>query len=75
MVVSHAEGCRVDSRQRLHRFILYAKALRGTALESVGYDQLIGSTFSDAIVRSRLISTATGVVHWATSVAVHQIDN
>ena len=44
---------------RLHRFILCMKRSGGAAHESGGCDQSIGSTVSDAIVRSSLWSTAT----------------
>ena len=40
----------------------------GTAHECGGCDQSIGSTVSDAIIRSWLWLTATGVSHWAVSV-------
>ena len=42
-----------------HRFILYTRRSGGTAHESGGCAQSIGSTVSDAIVRSQLWSTAT----------------
>ena len=60
VAASHAEGSRVDSRLRLHRFILCTRRPEGTAHE-LGWecDQSIGSTVSDAIVRSCLWSTAT----------------
>ena len=54
MVASHAEGCRVDSRQSLHRFILCTKELRGGGV----CDQSIGSTVFDAIVHSWLWTSA-----------------
>ena len=53
---------------RMHRFILCKRRSGGTAHEGGGFDQSIGYTVSDAIVRSWLGSTATRVLHWATSV-------
>ena len=44
---------------RLHRFILCTRRSGDTAHEGVGCDQSIGSTVSDAIIRSWLWSTAT----------------
>ena len=44
---------------RLHRFILCTRRSGGTAHEGGGWDQLIGSTVSDAIVRGWLWSTVT----------------
>ena len=44
---------------RLHWFILWTRRSVGTAHEGVGCDQSIGSTVSDAIVRSWLWLTAT----------------
>ena len=49
----------VDSPLILHRFLLCSRRSGITAYESGGCDQSIGSTFSDAIVRSWLWSTAT----------------
>ena len=72
VVASHAEGW-VDFRQRLHRFILCTRDSGGTAHEAGGCDQSIGSTVSDAIVRSWLWSTGTKRSHWATSVALLQV--
>ena len=43
----------------LHRFILCTSRSGGSDHEGGGCDQLIGSTVSDAIVRSWLWSTAT----------------
>ena len=64
VVASQAKGCkvvidRITAAAELHRFILCTRRSVGTAHEGGGYDQLIGSTFSDAIVRSWLWSTAT----------------
>ena len=56
-------------RQRLHWFILCMRRSEGTAHECGGCDQSIGSTVSDAIIRSWLWSTAIRVPHWATSVS------
>ena len=50
---------RIPDVAELHRFILCAKLSGGTANEGGGCDQSIGSTVSDAIVHSRLRSTAT----------------
>ena len=44
---------------RRHRFILYTRRSGGTGHEGGGSDQSIGSTVSDAIVRSWLRWTAT----------------
>ena len=59
VVASHAKGCKVDSRLRLHRFIICTIGSGGAANEGGGYDQSIRSTVSDAIVRSWSWSTAT----------------
>ena len=63
VVASHAEGCNVarsiPAVTELHRFILCTRRSGGTAHVSGGCDQSIGSTVSDAIVRSWLWSTAT----------------
>ena len=59
VVASHAEGWRVESRQRMHRFILCTRRSAGTAHEGGVCCQSIGSTVSDAIVNSWLWSTAT----------------
>ena len=50
---------RIPAVAELHRFILCTKRSGGTAHEGGGCDQSIGSTVSDAIVRSWLWSTAT----------------
>ena len=44
---------------RLHRFTLCTRRSGGTAHEGAGCDNSIGSTVSDAIVRSWLWLTAT----------------
>ena len=67
VVARHAKGCRVDSRQRLYRFILYTRRSGDTAHEGGWYDQSIRSNVSDAIFRSWLWLTATGDAHWDTS--------
>ena len=61
VVASHAEGCnvRIPAVAELHRFILCTRRSGGTAHAGGGCDQSIGSTVSDAIVRSWLWSTAT----------------
>ena len=61
VVASHAEGCKIESRAvaELHRFILCTIRSGGAAHEGGGCDQSVGSTDSDAIVRSWLWSTAT----------------
>ena len=59
VLASHVAGCRIDSRLRLHWFILYTKALRDATSGCGGCDQSIGSTISDSIVRSLLWSTTT----------------
>ena len=58
---------RFPVKLRLHRFILCTRRSGGTAHESRGCHQEIGSTVSDAIVHSWLWSTATMSSHWATS--------
>ena len=73
VVASHAEGCNVERSipavTELHRFILCTRRSGGTAHVGGGCDQLIGSTVSDAIVRSWLwFPPQLGVPHWATSV-------
>ena len=68
VVASHVEGCKIESRLRLHRFIQCTRRSGGTAREGGGCYQSIGSTVSDAIVRSWLWSTATRIPYWATSV-------
>ena len=55
---------RLPVELRLHRFYMRSG---GTANEGGGCDRSIGSTISDAIVRSWLWSTATGIPQWATS--------
>ena len=50
---------RIPAVAELHRFILCTRRSEGTAHEGGGCDQSIGSTVSDAIVRSWLWSTAT----------------
>ena len=59
VVASHAEVA-----------LIYAMdvALRGYCSSGWGCDQSIGSTVSDAIVRSWLWLTATRSSHWAASV-------
>ena len=63
VVASHAEGCNVarsiQAVAELHRFVLCTRRSGGTAHVAGGCDQSIGSTVSDAIVRSWLWSTAT----------------
>ena len=63
VVASHAEGCNVarsiPAVAELHGFILCTRRSGGTANVGGGCDQSIGSTVSDAIVRSWLWSTAT----------------
>ena len=59
VVASHAAvACSVPAL-RLHWFILRTRRSGGTAHEGGGCDQSIGSTISDAIVRSWLWLTAT----------------
>ena len=59
---------RIPAVAELHRFILCARCSGGTAHEGGGCDQSIGSTVSDAIVRSWLWSPlGLGASHWATS--------
>ena len=50
---------RIPAVAELHRFMLCTKRSRGTAHESGGCVPSIGSTVSQAIVRSWLWSTAT----------------
>ena len=50
---------RIQAVAELHPFILCTRRAGGTAHEGGGCDQEIASTVSDAIVRSRLWSTAT----------------
>ena len=50
---------RITAVAELHRFILCTRRSGGTAHDGWGCDQSIGSTISDAIVRSWLWSTAT----------------
>ena len=50
---------RIPAVAELHRFILCTRSLGGTVREGGGCDQSIGSTVSDAIVRSWLWSPAT----------------
>ena len=50
---------RIPAAAELHRFILCTSRSEGAAHEGGGCDQSIGSTVSDAIVRSRLWSTTT----------------
>ena len=50
---------RIMTVAELHRFILCTRGSRGTVHEDGGCDQSIGSTVSDAIVRSWLWLTAT----------------
>ena len=61
VVVSHAEGCKIESRLWLRcTYLYYARGAQGVLPMRVGgCDQSIGSTVSDAIVRSWLWSTAT----------------
>ena len=63
VVASHAEGYNIarsiPAVAELHRFILCTRRSVGTAHVGGGCDQSIGSTVSDAIVRSWLWSTAT----------------
>ena len=59
VVVSHAEGCWVDSQLWLRRFILCTRCSWGIAHVGGGCDQSIGSTVSDAFVCSWLWLTAT----------------
>ena len=58
VVASHAAE-NVRFPLRLHWFILCTRRSGGTAHEGGWYDQSIGSTVSDAIVRSWLWLTAT----------------
>ena len=62
VVASQAQCYRVDSQQRLNRFLLCTMRSGGTAHAGGASGQSIGSTVSDAIVRSCLGSTATIVV-------------
>ena len=50
---------RIPAVAELHRFILCTRRSGGTAHEGGGCDQPIGSSVSDAIVRSWLWSTET----------------
>ena len=50
---------RIPAVAELHRFILCTGSSRGTPHEGRGCDRSIGSTVSDAIIRSWLWSTAT----------------
>ena len=50
---------RIPAVAELHRFILCTRRSRGIAHESAGCNQSIGSTVSEAIVRSWLWFTAT----------------
>ena len=50
---------RIPTVAELHLFILCTRSSGGTGHGGSGYDQSIGSTVSDAIVRSWLWSTAT----------------
>ena len=63
VVASHAEGCNVarliPGVAELHRFILCTRRSGGTAHVGGGCDRSIGSTVSNAILRSWLWSTAT----------------
>ena len=62
VVASHAEGCKIESLLWLScTDLYYARGAQGVLLMRVGggCDQSIGSTVSDAIVRSWLWSTAT----------------
>ena len=59
VVASDDEGSRVDSRQRLHRFILCTRRSGALPMRVGCAGQSIESTVSDAIVRIWLWSTAT----------------
>ena len=59
VVALHADGCMVDSQLSLHWFTLCTRRSGITAHEGGEWDQSIGSTVSDAMVRSWLWSTAT----------------
>ena len=60
MLALHAECCKIESRLWLScTDLCYAQALRGYCPWGRGCDQSIGSTVSDAIVRSWSWSTAT----------------
>ena len=59
---------RIPAVADLHRFLLCTRCSWDTAHQGGGCDQSIGSTVSDAFVRSWLWSTATGVPNWASSV-------
>ena len=50
---------RIPAVAELHRFILRTRRSGSTAHESGAWDQSIGSTVSDVIVRSWFWSTAT----------------
>ena len=52
----------------LHRITRCTRRSEVTAHEGGGCDESMGSTVSDAIVRSWLWSTTTRIPHWATSV-------
>ena len=61
-------GCTFESRWGLHWFTPCKWRSGGSAYEGGGWDQSIGSTVSDAIVRSWLWFLQLGVPHWAASV-------
>ena len=66
-LASHAEGLRVDSRLKLHRFILCTRSSGGTAHEggsATGQFDLPSLTSLSVAACSRL---QLGVPHWATS--------
>ena len=75
MVASHAEGCRVNSRLRLHRFILCTWRSGGTAHEG-------GGATSQLDLRSLTPLSVAGcgplqleVPYWATIRILQIFDN
>ena len=72
-VALHAEGCRVDSRQRLHRFLMCTNLSGGAAYEGGGATSelyLPSPTPFYVAVCGRL---QLGVDHWTISVALLQV--
>ena len=71
VVASHAEGCIVDSRQRLRRFILCTRRSGGIAHEG----EVVTASQLDLPYLTPLYVAGSGqlelgVAHWATPVAL-----
>ena len=71
--VKHAEGCKVDSRHRLHRFILCTRSFMGTALRVGLTASQLYLPFLTRLSVAGCGRLQLGVADWATSWALLQV--